>query len=150
MNASAISGPPGPNPPRFTTPLAWVLKKLSTVILFANPVPFTVIVSPDCVTEVTEIACPIGTDTALLALPSPSLITSNDPGPVVGALAPLAGSTNAMRLEVRPGSPGSKMNGPTLPPGQSQNNFTATPWTTSKPLPPSSTALPWITTVSTL
>ena len=31
-------------------------------------------------------------------------------------------------VAVRPGSPGLRKNGPTLPPGQAQNRSTATPW----------------------
>ena len=122
-----------------------MLNKLSTVILFANPVPFTVIVVPDCVTEVTEIACPIGTDTALLTLPSPLLITTNDPGPVVGASGPLAGKGKLIDVLLN----GLTLNS-TLPPEQSQNRSTVTPLVTSKPVPPSVTVFPCTTTVSTL
>ncbi len=65
MKVSGIFGVPLVNPPRFTIFPFFVLKKLITVSV-ENPVPFTVIVLPDCETEVIEICWPMGTDTALL------------------------------------------------------------------------------------
>src|SRR5271166_4419783 len=97
---------------------------------------------------------PIGTDTALLflvKLPSlPALLITKEPGPVRGALSPLAGKPKLSALALRPGSPGFRKNGPTLPPAQAQNRSTATPCTVSKPAPPSFTVAPCTTTVSTL
>src|SRR5271170_2058703 len=146
---SGILGTPwSPSPPRLTVfPLCW-LKRLITVRV-ENPVPLTVIVAPDCVTEVTVIAAPIGTDTALLLLlkplSAPLLITTTEPGPVGTA----AGRGKLNEVDVSPG-PGSTINGPTLPPVQAQKTLTATPLVASNPVPPKVTAVPCSTMVSTL
>ena len=66
---TSVSGifdkPLASKPPRFTATVPCRLKKLITVSV-ENPVPLTVIVLPAWITEVTEICCPIGTETALL------------------------------------------------------------------------------------
>ena len=64
---------------------------------------------------------------------------------------PTAGSGKLNPVAVRLGSSGNTKNGPTLPLGvQAQKTSTATPFFTSKPLPPSFTVVPCATTVSTL
>ncbi len=84
------------------------MKKLITVRL-EKPLPLTAIrlVLVGCVTEVTEIFSPIGTDTALLLLlnlPSaPLLITTKEPGPVGGALGGIDGSVKLADDVVSPG-----------------------------------------------
>src|SRR5208337_4785000 len=109
------------------------LKRLITVKV-ENPVPLTVIMPPASVTDATVIPMPIGTETALLFLlnfPSlPALLTTNEPGPVNGALGPLAGKVKLSSVGLSPALPGLRKNGPTLPPGQAQNRSTATPLVT--------------------
>jgi len=153
-NVKGIFGVPSClSPPRLTVTAPWLLKKLITV-RDEYPVPLTVIVPALWMAELTLICGPIGTDTAwLLRLNFPSaplLITTNEPGPVSGALGPLAGSVKLTESALSPGSPGFRKNGPTLPPVQAQNRLIATPLAVSKPVPPSVTAPPCNTTVSTL
>ncbi len=64
--------------------------------------------------------------------------------------APLAGSVKLSSDAVRPGSPGLRKNGPTLPPGQAQNRSIATPWRCRSRCRPASPREPCVTTVSTL
>src|SRR5215469_9573912 len=66
-NSGILGVPSRLNPPRLTTPLACLLKKLITVSL-ENPVPCMVILPPTCLMDVIAILCPIGTETALLFL----------------------------------------------------------------------------------
>src|SRR4029077_13730220 len=103
---------------------------------------------------ITDILCPIGTDTALLLrlyLPSmPRLLTTNEAGPTGCAYGPIAGSDTLTEVALNAGSPGLMKKGPTLPPAHAQNKSTATPLAVSKPVPCKVTSEPCGTTVSTL